>query len=309
MIRTRLLRRLDLCPDDASVPARHLSAASGLVALGPWLYVVADDANDLAVFPASGDAGGTLRCMFDAALPASPAARKAHKADFEILLHVPGFGAHGVLLALGSGSTARRERGAWFALDADGTLQDDAHVLDIAPLYAQLRAAFPALNLEGAAIVRNEFILLQRASRVDPRNALLRLPLDVLMQALASGTFAAPDNAAAIDVVDLGERNGVPWSFTDAAALDDGRLVFSAVVEDTDDTYRDGPCLGSAIGCLLPEGRLEWLKPLDVQAKVEGIDVRRAGDLLLLRMVTDADDADVPAQLLEARIDLAAAPD
>lgn len=305
MIRTQQLCLLDLRPDDASVAARHLSAASGLVALGPWLYVVADDANDLGVFPVASDAGGMLRRMFATELPASPAERKAHKADLEILLHVPGFGvhAHGLLLALGSGSTARRERGAWFALDADGALQGDAQALDLSSLYAQLRVPFPALNLEGAAIVRNELLLLQRASRIDPRNALLRLPLDVLTQALASGTFASLDVVPTVNVVDLGERDGVPWSFTDAAGLDDGRLVFSAVAEDTIDTYRDGPCLGSAIGCLSRDGRLEWLQPLDLHAKVEGIDVRRDGNLLLLRMVTDADDADVPAQLLEAQID------
>lgn len=309
MIRTRLLRVLDLQLEHASAPVGHVSAASGLVAYGDWLYVVADDANDLGVFPASRGTGGRLLGMFDTALPVSPAARKAHKADLEVLLQVPPFDAHahGVLLALGSGSTARRERGAWFALDADGIAAVDAKALDLAPLYAQLRASFPALNLEGAAIVRNQLVLLQRASRIDPRNALLRVPLAALTHALASGTFAALDTALSIEVAELGDRDGVPWSFTDAAALDDGRLVFSVVAEDTADTYRDGPCLGSAIGCLSREGTLEWLQRLDVHAKIEGIDVRRIGHLLQLRMVTDADDASVPARLLEAQIDPAAA--
>lgn len=307
MIRTRLLRLLDLQPEHAATPVGHVSAASGLVAHCDWLYVVADDTNDLGVFPASGGTGGRLRRMFDTLLPVSPAARKAHKADLEVLLQVPPFDAHahGALLALGSGSTARRERGAWFVLDADGIARSDAKTLDLAPLYAQFRASFPALNLEGAVIMSNQLVLLQRASRIDPRNALLRVPLAALTRALASGTFAELDSAPAIDVVDLGDRDGVPWSFTDAAALEDGGLVFSAVAEDTDDTYRDGPCLGSAIGCLSREGTLEWLQRLDVHAKIEGIDVRRAGHLLQLRMVTDADDAGVPGQLLEAQIDLA----
>jgi len=306
MIQIRLQRDLDLHPAATGRPRAHLSAASGLVFLGESLYVIADDEQALGVFPAQGMDRGVLRALFAAELPAPPAQRKANKADLEILLHVPDSAAHphGLLLALGSGSTARRERGAWFTFDAAGELQGDAQPLDLAPLYAHLRASLPALNLEGAVVRDDELILLQRASRVDRRNALIRLPLLLLRQALSSGRFAAPAEPPAIDVVDLGECEGVPWGFTDATALDDGRILFSAVAEDSPDTYRDGRCLGSAIGWLSPGGRLETLQRIDASVKIEGIAARRAGKSLQLHMVTDADDPIIPGQLLQAQVDL-----
>jgi hypothetical protein len=301
MIRTRLIRELDLEPASAG-GAIHLSAASGLVAAGNFFYVVADDENHLGVFDATSHAPGALRKIFRGELPREKSARKKRKADLEILLRVPAFEAapHGALLALGSGSRPTRERGAWFALDADGALRGEPNVLDLAPLYATLRESLPELNLEGAVIVADEFILLQRASRLDPRNALLRMPLHGLMNAISTSIFAAPKHAPRIETIGLGQAGDVPWTFTDATATDDGHILFTAVTEDTPDSYNDGKCLGSAVGCLAPDGRLVCLEPLDTAQKVEGLGAHRLGDAYLLHLVTDADDAHVPAQLLEA---------
>ena len=49
---------------------------------------------------------------------------------------------------------------------------------------------------------------------------------------------------------------------------------------------------------LAPDGRLRWLRRLDTASKVEGIAVD--GDTVW--MVTDADDRDVPAQLLRSTL-------
>ncbi|MFP2906856.1 DUF6929 family protein [Pyxidicoccus sp. 3LFB2] len=61
MIRTTLRRTLTLESPEAPGRPAHVSAASGLVRVGPWLYIVADDALHLAVFPAQGDAPGAQR--------------------------------------------------------------------------------------------------------------------------------------------------------------------------------------------------------------------------------------------------------
>ncbi|HYE87785.1 MAG TPA: hypothetical protein VEA16_15585 [Vicinamibacterales bacterium] len=301
MLKARLQRELDLDPATTGHSPAHLSAASGLVALGEQLYVIADDEHALGVFPAAGAGKGTLRRVFAEQLPQSPTQRKAAKADLEVLLHVPVSDGlpQGLLLALGSGSTAQRERGVWFALDGAGRLQGDAQPLDLGPLYAALRNALPALNLEGAVVRAEALILLQRASRIDRRNALIHLPLGMLRQALASGTFAAPPSIPPPTAIDLGECEGVPWSFTDATVLDDGRILFSAVAEDSPDTYSDGRNLGSAIGWLAADGRLESLHRIAGTAKIEGIAVAAVGGRSQLWMVTDADDPQVPAQLLQ----------
>jgi hypothetical protein len=271
MIATRVVRTLDL------------SAASGLVVRGGGFHVVADDENVLAVF---GVDGGTRRlALLPGELPAGHAERKARKADFEILVDLPGHG----LLAMGSGSRPTRERAV--LVDRGGRTT----VIDTSALCARLRGTFPELNLEGGALLGDAFVLLQRGNRGDARTALAFVAGDDLRRALSSRRFAVTQAPRIVDL-DLGRQDGVPWSCTDLAVLDDGDLLASAVLEDTADAYEDGPCLGSALVRLAPDGAVRWHRRLDVAAKVEGIAVDGAG----VWLVTDADDRDVPAQLLRA---------
>ncbi|MFL5038808.1 MAG: DUF6910 family protein, partial [Xanthobacteraceae bacterium] len=104
----------------------------------------------------------------------------------------------------------------------------------------------------------------------------------------------------AIDRFDLGRIDGIPFCFTDAAALPNGDMVFTAVAEDTEDTYNDGPCAGAAIGIVTNDGHLRWLRRLDRPHKIEGVDARLDGDAVRLLLVTDADDPDIPASLFSA---------
>ena len=112
-LRLKRLRTLRL--KDASAPGRppFISAASGLVPVGNWLYVIADDELHLGVFPATGAAKGTLLRLLPGKLPTEAKKRKAQKADVEVLTLLPRFAGcpHGALLALGSGSRPNRRRG------------------------------------------------------------------------------------------------------------------------------------------------------------------------------------------------------
>jgi hypothetical protein len=92
-------------------------------------------------------------------------------------------------------------------------------------------------------------------------------------------------------------------TFTDAVAVPDGDMVFSAVAEDTDDSYNDGPCVGAAIGVAGNDGTLRCLHWLDSPCKVEGVDAKVDGDVIRLLLVTDADDADMPASLFSATME------
>ena len=75
------VRELDLsAPTSAGRPA-HLSAASGLVRAGRFLYVVADDELHLGVFHAAETTPGHLVRLFPGELPATAAERKARKPD------------------------------------------------------------------------------------------------------------------------------------------------------------------------------------------------------------------------------------
>ncbi len=89
---------------------------------------------------------------------------------------------------------------------------------------------------------------------------------------------------------------------TDAAALPGGAWVFCAVAENTDDSYFDGACAGSAVGVVGPDGVLRQMRGLHGAPKVEGISVLVRGDHLVLGLVTDADDPSVPSQLLQVHM-------
>jgi hypothetical protein len=273
MIKTRVVRTLDV------------SAASGLVLRAGTFHVVADDENALFVF---GTQGATRRiALLPGDLPDAKRERKARKADFEILVDLPGLG----LLAMGSGSRPTRER----AVLVDG--DERTTIIDTSALCACLRGTFPELNLEGGATIGDEFVLVQRGNRGDGRAALAFLAMDDLQRALATRRFDVTRAPRIVDL-DLGGHDDVPWSCTDLALLDDGDLLASAVLEDTRDAYEDGGCRGSALVRMAPDGTLRWLRWLDAPVKVEGIAVDGDG----VWLVSDADDRGVAAQLLHAAL-------
>ena len=246
---------------------------------------------------------GRLVRILPGELPDDPVLRKAAKPDLEALVRLPPFEnyPHGALLALPSGSRPNRRTGVVLALDMDSRLTGTSHPLDLSPFYLPLEIAFPALNIEGAVVLGTELVLLQRASRTHPESALIYLSLDEVLRATSSTNIAASEPAR-VRIVDLGTIEGVPLGFTDGAALPDGRIVFSAVAENAEDTYLDGPCVGAVIGIIGTDGQVETLHRLEPTQKVEGVHATIHGDLIHLLMVTDADDADVPGKLLSAEI-------
>jgi hypothetical protein len=92
--------------------------------------------------------------------------------------------------------------------------------------------------------------------------------------------------------------------FTDGAALPGGGFAFSAVAEATDDGVADGACTGSAIGIVDGRDRIRAMWRLAPPLKVEGVATRADGSAVELLACTDADDADVPARLLQVRLRL-----
>jgi hypothetical protein len=289
-ITLRRLRPLDL------VPAGFLSAASGLVRVKSHIYVIADDALELGVFPASGRKPGRRHRVFAGTLPAGKKARKKRKPDLEALALLPPSRRHrhGALLLLGSGSRRNRRRAALLRLDAAGAIIGRPEPLDLAPLYRRLEAALDKLNIEGAVVQGDDLLLFQRSNRRQGDNAVIRAPLQQVLAAdKGKIRFAVTHHA-------LGEIDGVRLGFTDAAALGDGAIVFTAVAEDSDNAYDDGPCRGAAIGLLDISGRLRWLRRLSRKIKVEGVHATRIGKRLDLLLVSDADDASVPANLYRA---------
>ncbi|MGL5005206.1 MAG: DUF6929 family protein, partial [Casimicrobium sp.] len=263
-----LLRHLTLTTASQADREPHLSAASGLVRVGQRFYVVADDENHLGVFSASDHAApGELLRVLPVDLPDGKKKRKAAKADFEALVALPAFDgyANGALLALGSGSRENRTTAALIAIDEQGVANCDEsriRLINFSLLFQSLQNEFGDVNVEGAFVDGDHLSLLQRGNKGSGRNARVRVALAPLLERLARGDDAMSSDV--VDIVDfsLGEINDIPLGFTDAAALPSGGFVFTAVAEDTENSYEDGACTGSVVGFVDADDRLRNVLPL-----------------------------------------------
>ena len=298
------IRELDLSAATSSGQHPYLSAASGLVRADPYLYVVADDELHLGVFASTDIKPGHLIRLFTGELPASRTKRKKRKPDLETLVRLPAFAGypHGALFAIGSGSKPNRRLGALLTLNAQGAVTGTARVVDLANMFAALHDDVTALNIEGGIVRDDELCLLQRGNKGNGRNALIRFHLLPLLEMLGSRAGIARVAPFAIHPVDLGSIAGVPLGLTDGAALPNGDIVFSAVAENQEDNYNDGPCVGAALGVLNKDGNLRCLHRLDQAHKIEGIDASLESGVIRLLLVTDADDANIPASLYSAAL-------
>ncbi len=275
---------------------RFISAASGLVVTGDFLYVIADDERELGVFAVEGDAPGRLERFLPGELPADPAERKRHKPDLEALALLPG-----MLLALESGSKPQRRGGVLWKLDRRGELCGDPRRLDLRPLYDSLDGEIPDLNIEGATVAGERLLLFQRGNGRGAVNAVIELALPDVLRAWDDGRIGA-QSVNGIRRYEIGEVDGVRLCFSDATALRDGRVLFTAVAEGGEDTYHDGECAGSGIGVLDPDGDIARWEPLDPPVKVEGIEAHIDGDEMRILLVGDPDDSTKPSPLLTARL-------
>jgi hypothetical protein len=298
-------RELGLAVAPGAERPSFLSAASGLVRSGDELYVVADDELHLGRFAATGARLGTLVRLFEGRLPREAKARKKRKADLEILLRLPELPTHprGALLALGSGSTTSRRRGALVELDWRGHARGAGKPIDASPLFERLEREFNDLNLEGGWIDGDALCLLQRGNKGHSPNAVIELDYAAIATAL-SGDKVLPDiPPRRITEVNLGDIRGVPLGFTDACMPAPGLWLFSAVAEDTRDSVADGACIGAVIGLATREQGIVWQRRVAPLHKIEGIEARLWNGRLEILCVTDADDPAIPAQLLRITAD------
>ena len=281
----------------------HISAASGLVRHAGKIFIVADDELSLLVVDEKDLGPGKFMPILSGDLPDDPGARKKIKADLEsIVLLPPGDGLeHGSLLALGSGSSDKRNRGALIPLDADGAPTEDHRTIDLLPLFEVLKDEIEGLNVEGAEVVDETLWLMQRGNEGGD-NALINLALDKVMHELTNEERISGASLRNVDHVDLGQLQGERLCFSDASALVDGRIVFAASTEATDDAIKDGTTYGSSLGIIEKDGSLGPTEPLEPIVKIEGIDARVVDDGIEVVMVMDADDPDTPSPLLRAII-------
>lgn len=286
------------------VPA-HVRAASAIRRRGSRLIVVQDDVNALAVLDAAGGVAPLL-------LPTGPGGQRLFeerrgnkhlKMDLEACVVLP----DGRLVAFGSGSSPQREQ---LVIVGPGP---SVQVVAAAMLYAGLRQCTETigaeLNIEGAVVQGGRLRLFQRGNggrrpTVDRAGSAI---LDLSLTATLAWLEGRRDAPAVIGMceLDLGEIDGVPFGFTDAALTDDGRLAFLACAEDSLDVRQDGPVLGCRFGWL-DDSCAQVTDVVEsngrpITLKLEGLESRPGTDRVF-DVVADMDRVDEPALIFELRV-------
>ena len=305
-LQLRRLRTLDLEAPSSPGGLAHVAAASGVVRRAEYVYVIADDELCLAVFDASSDAPGCLEPALSGSLPVGHGARSQAKPDLEALTTLPPFEdhPHGALLGLGSGSTEERDRGFAWALAADGSLDGEPIELDLAPLYELLRERLHALNVEGAAVMGDELWLLQRGNSEHGENVVVALSCEEVLESLGRDRTLAAEEFQRVLAFDLGELHGAALTFSDASALGDQMLVFTASAEDSSPSGGNGAILGSVVGTIDTSGHVQRLRTIDRKHKVEGVHAVLDTGVITMTFVCDQDDPHEASPLLSATMGL-----
>ncbi|AXQ28894.1 hypothetical protein D0B54_09440 [Solimonas sp. K1W22B-7] len=251
-------------------------AGSGLLAVGPRLLALQDDARAVAwIDPATLQVRPQVLEGHGGALP------KKEKPDYEALMRAP----DGTIWLFGSGSKPNRRRSAQLRADGSVRLRDDDALYE---LLSEALGGKP--NIEGALHLDDRLRLFHRGVAAET-DAWVDLPATVL-------AGAAP-RLLELRWLSLGEIDGVGLHLTDAAALGDGRTLYLAAAEYTSDAVADGPVSGAAVGIFDGAGA-RWAPLMEPtgepsRRKVEGIAPE--GDGRSGWLITDPDDAEMPAEL------------
>jgi hypothetical protein len=294
--------------DSALDRPAHVRAASGVVRVGERLVVVQDDANFIAL--ADPDTGRVAAVTLP---PGEGGARqfddlrgnKRFKLDLESCELLGDGEGREMLVAFGSGSTPLREK----IVLARGLYDPEPQieVVGASALYALLRTqtdfAGSELNVEGAALTGGVLRLFNRGNGAPhgdlrPVNATCDLDLDALLAFLRDPALPPPAPRSIVQY-EMGEVDGFPLTFTDAAAWGDA-ILFTAAAEDSPDATRDGPVAASAIG-VIRGGDARWCVARNADGsryagKIEGIQPRAGGRAWV---VIDRDEPGTPSELSE----------
>lgn len=295
MLNARKIRELNLSTPVHPDRPHYLSAASGLVHAGNWLYVVADDENHIAVFDDHHGTPGRIVRVFDGDLPLEKKARKKVKPDLEALVRIvhPRHAPSGALLLFPSGSKAHRNRGALLPLDPSGALCGNPQEVSFAGVMECL--PFDPPNIEAAFFFDGKLCLLNRGNKKDQPNAMVTFKLEEILESLLSGTKISCPH---IYKVELGSHEKIPFTLTDASVAGD-EIVFTAAAENTEDSYEDGPTAQAGVGILRPDGTVTKFFTVSPTHKLEGISARNVNGKIHCLLVNDEDDPAIPSSLLE----------
>lgn len=292
------IRTLDLSAPSQPGRPSFIAAASGLVVIQNHFFVIADDELAVGCFRLNENTPGSLFPVFPGSLPLEKRERKKLKPDLEALCFIPLPEQSGALLAIPSGSKPNRTQGAW--IPCSQAKLSSAQLFDLSPLYRAL--PFQDLNIEGAVVQDAKLLLFQRGNSKSQENAIVILDLNRFLKDIQFKQTASSDSILEIKKFNLGQQNGLSLSFTDATLFEENQVLYLASTEDTDNPYEDGEFQGASLGLLDANLNMNWQKTLNISFKPEGLAFGSEKNPGSLYIVTDSDDATVPALLYETQL-------
>lgn len=236
---------------------------------------------------------------------------------------------HGVVIMAGSGGTSwegnRRSRCVVYLRDEHGHIVGLPAQVSLEELHEYLEGSpwlTGELNIEGLAVHGRHLVLAQRGNSTaedgsPAKSMLIHLSLAEVLRSFSTDLKVGRMEIEQLREYDLGslplevegERYEIKLDFTDLDAVTgdrERRMVFTAAAEGHDQQGpAKGEIAGSVVGVISADGDVLATCPLeDTSIKLEGIDGRynAATGTIDLLLVSDADDPDVPAPLMAARL-------
>jgi hypothetical protein len=232
-----------------SVQLRSYPSASAMALQDGKLFLFGDDAPFGITLDTSFHILDTISIGWSGKLPASGRIEKDRKPDIESCVIIPDSGKN-VLYAFGSGATPLRNIS--FAI-APGT-----HVRTrMLPLSFNGKR----INIEGVALAGRDLYFANRANRMQPKNQLLRVPLD--------GYDA---NRTEVIGLELPGKAGISDLYY---IFETDLMLFTASIEDTPDAVHDGKIGDSYLG---------WIRSFSRQ---KGVSIKATGWINLSQLHPD----------------------
>lgn len=322
MIAIEKIRELVIEPLGDNRPA-YVTSASGLVRLDNSVYIVADDELHLAVFDVKSNQPGSWIRLLPGMLPSDYKERKKQKADLETITRIQPdvYLTAGALLVMPSMSRPNRVSGALIKLEKDLAVKDfvvdesneSPIPIDFSDIRSKLKESIDGLNVEGIAIQEKVTKLFHRGSKKKGKSAVVELETAAFLHDLHDTHKPKSTCISKLREYDLGDIEGVGLSFTDAVPMPDGRIVFLAAAEATDDEYQDGACLGSSLGIMKENGDIERIVRISGREKFEGICADYSSveispgifaHSIEILLVSDTDNEKFPSNLYQGSLSL-----
>ncbi|WP_439880340.1 DUF6929 family protein [Pontibacter sp. MBLB2868] len=222
----------------------NLPSASGLEIAQGFYYVLGDDTPYLYQLDAQFNVMQKY-ALFDTSSFVNGRIPKATKPDLESMTYFK-YGRDEMLLLMGSGASKARNKGYLVNLSENVAVKE----LDLTRFYTFLKQVLKietegVLNLEGLAMDNVYTYLMQRPLATGV-NVLFRFDTNAFKDFILTGKDIPAVAVYHFNFPGLGNRIA---GFSGAYALD-GKLFFTASVEDTPNALDDGEVLGSFIGVI-----------------------------------------------------------